>query len=322
MLMSGRSGGFVRGKDLSDILALASAASLLAGPALAREMQPPMRLDTPVKLVGRPLEHPIQALTLGIRGWGRLRCIARADATLGDCQLVGEAPQGFRFGRTALAAAPQLRVALEGEALAAIVGKPTYYKITFSGDRATGDQARPSSPAVVEAAHPKGAEAVGMAELQCTPPASGKGLVSDCVATAEGPAGQGFAAAAVALAEADYRTDIEPVPQRFTFYLRRRAFSSRPNPLFAALPEVLTFSHVEWREPPRPEEGLQLPEAGVLLDCVLDADGGLSACRSDAEPATAQAALAFTPRLRLMRSVSFIVNWGQCDWPIDCAGTP
>ncbi len=312
----------MRGKYLSEILGLAAAAGLLAGPALARETTPPVRLDTPVKLVGRPPEHPSQALALGIRGWGRLRCIARTDATLGDCQLVGEAPEGFRFGRTALAAAPQLRAGLEGEALAAIVGKPTYYKITFSGDRATGDQARPSSPALVEAAHPKGAEAVGMAELRCTPPSSGKGLVSDCVATAEGPVGQGFAAAAVALAEAEYRTDIEAEPQRFTFYLRRSSFSSRPTSLFAALPEVLAFSSVIWREPPRPEEGLQLPEAGVLLDCALDADGGLSACRSDAEPAVAEAALAFAPRLRLTRSVGFIINWGQCDWPIVCADKP
>lgn len=312
----------MREKYLLERLGLLAAACLSADPVLARETQSPVRLDTPVKLVGRAPEHPTQALTLGIRGWGRLRCIARADATLGDCQLVGEAPQGFRFGRTALAAAPQLRVALEGEALASIVGKPTYYKISFSGDRATADQARPSSPALVEAAHPKGAEVVGMVELECRPPASGKGLVSDCVVTAEGPVGQGFAAAAVALAEAEYRTDIEPLPQRFTFYLRRWSFSNRPNPLFAAMPEVLTFASLKWREKPGPEEGLQLPEVGVLLDCALDADGGLSACRSDAEPAAAQAALAFTPRLRLTRSVSFIVNWGQCDWPIDCADKP
>lgn len=273
-------------------------------------------------IVGDPLEYPATAQRFGVSGWARLRCITQSDASVRDCQVVGEAPRGLLFASTAMRATSRLRAKLEGPALEAIVGKPSYYMVRF-GDRrrSAGEVVKGASVARIEAARPSGAEPVGMAELTCSPPISGKGLVADCVVKNEGPAGQGFGGAAVGLAQAEYTVDIEPAPTRIDFRLTPDSFSNRKS-RFAATPDVISFASLVWRDPPERQDGAAFPSEGVPLNCAVGQDGSLSDCRSAAKPKDAQRALAFVPRLVLDRSVGLIINWGQCDWPMACALKP
>ncbi len=57
---------------------------------------------------------PATARRAGIEGAATVACVIRRDGTLGDCEVVGENPQGLGFGGAALVAMTYYQVRVDG----------------------------------------------------------------------------------------------------------------------------------------------------------------------------------------------------------------
>jgi hypothetical protein len=290
-----------------------AAALLTGGPAVAQEA---MASDTPFTLlVDASRYYPDRAQRMEVSGWARLRCVAHEDATLGDCIVVGEGPAEFGFGKSVLMLARSARV--RPEVLSGVVGRPSYYKITFQapGSRRIGlDPVKSPKRKVIEAARPPGADAIGMAGLSCLAPLATNAPLTDCVVEQEGPAGQGFGEAAIALAQTGYSAAIEPVPEKVEIWFGADSLEGKD-----ARGVVTAYGSAGTDLIVSPTASVEavagLPRASVKMTCGWTADGQLRDCVADSAataPAEAVAAvLAFTPNLRVTRKVGFNINWGQ-----------
>jgi len=315
-------------------LARALVVLLLAAANTAHAEQ--LRVDVPViSTVEVSAYYPDRAQRMEVSGWARIRCTIKADATLGDCEVVGVNPPALGFDWAALKLAPALRVALNGAELEKVVGQPIYKAFRFSvpDSKVFPEPVRPPSLAVIESARPAGADDIGMATLTCEAPTVGKGLARDCVVDAEGPMGQGFGAAAKALAQSAYQVDIETLEPRLSFTLNNGSFSEMRkdrlvaraerwvDPKHGSMAELRAMGMVQYwgdaaiylREQSPHRELIDFSPSGVNVNCGWTDDGSLKDCKTDLGVASdlGKAALALMDDLKLVRRVTFNINWGQ-----------
>jgi hypothetical protein len=287
---------------------------LLAGPAFA---QGPLATDTPFTLqVDASHYYPDRAQRMEVAGWARLRCVAHEDAKLSDCVLVGEGPSGYGFGRALMMLSRSMRV--RPDVLPEVVGKPSYYRIGFRPDgpgRVPLEAIKPPKPKLIEAARPAGADQIGMATVSCLVPLTAISPLSACVALGEGPTGQGFGAAAVDLAQRAYVANFEPTPARVDLWFGAPMVKTMDGRrLVEAYGSANTALIVA---PTASAESLAaMPEQAVKMNCGWSPDGALQDCTVDPTLATTfpdavKTVLAFTPNLRLVRTATFNILWGQ-----------
>lgn len=292
--------------------ALATAVLIGAGSALA---ETPGAIDTPVvSLETASRYYPDRAQRMEVSGWARVRCIPREDATLADCVVVGEEPAAYGFGQAVTMLATKLKV--RPDVLPTVVGKPAYFKVVFQIPDRRGldrDPVKPLKREVIEAARPAGADAVGMATVVCAAPLRGRGPLSACIAVGEGPVSQGYAAAAIDLAVGAYQADADRPPAEIDFWLGRQMLEGmgedREFAIGGGYGLVLTTPIVADRI-------AALPESGARVACGWTAEGHLRDCHASPSgptpsPEAVAAIVALAPDLRLTRSVTFSINWGQ-----------
>lgn len=290
------------------------AATLLgAGPALAQEAIP---ADAPVRVNHDDVSryYPIEAWRAHVSSWARVRCTPNDKGVLLDCIVVGEGLADQGFGQAVLKVARLTRIPPTRRA--EFAGKPSYllyvYRHPDGGELGPGPVRGPDR-AVIEGARPAGSEPIGMATVRCPVPLTKPDPLHDCVAVAESPFGQGYGAAAVGLAERDFHL-ISDAPAEVEIRF--------------ALPHPMTPNRRWTAEVKAPGRGLELvpvgpgpsiagtPEIYVNLICRWRPDGRLRKCRAvPTNPPmprkTVKAAIAFMPSLKLVRHVTFNVNWGQ-----------
>lgn len=162
---------------------------------------------------------PRGALQKGLGGKALLACQVSPQGALFDCSVVSESPAGAGFGGAAIALTPQMLMkpaTRDGKPVVGAVRLPINFK---APDAPTGSHLASVGPALtrsslsgvrwrlaptydeVVAAYPPKARAKligGRATLNCTFKPGGR--VGSCDTIAETPKGQGFAAAAKALA--------------------------------------------------------------------------------------------------------------------------
>jgi hypothetical protein len=291
---------------------LLAAALLGVSPALAQEA---ILADLPAWTNRDDVAryYPDRAWRMGVSSWARVRCTPNDKGLLLDCIVVGEgvADQGFGQGVLKVARLTRVPPARRAE----FAGKPSYLLYVFRRDEGELDPGPVRGPdrAVIEGARPANSEPIGMATVRCPVPLTKPDPLRDCVAAAESPTGQGYGAVAVGLAEHDFHL-VSDVPAevkiRFT------------------LPHPMDVNRRWTAEVDTPGFGLdlvrmtpggsiaELPEIYVRLICRWRPDGRLRKCRAvPATPAmprkTVKAAVSLLSNLRLVRHVTFNVNWGQ-----------
>ena len=153
--------------------------------------------------------YPVRAFQAAQGGIARIRCMVAPDGKAKDCVAVGEAPFGEGFGRAAVAMSKFILfdTTHDGQSIA---GKTVVKEIKFTHPRATEtmsphDQvaapwARYPTEDEIAAVRPETTEPFGMADVACKTVAA-DGALSDCAVVSESPAGAGFGAAALKLAD-------------------------------------------------------------------------------------------------------------------------
>lgn len=149
---------------------------------------------------------PERAARMGVGGWARVRCLVGPDSHATNCIVVGEFPAQYDFGRAALRIIEQAQFApiSPGEP---IVGRIIIEKFGFGSSSksslgSAAEQEWSSEPSITEIARarPKTAEEFGMADIACSTVRI-DGSLQNCTVQNESPAGEGFGAAALTLAE-------------------------------------------------------------------------------------------------------------------------
>ncbi|MBI1686532.1 energy transducer TonB [Caulobacter hibisci] len=261
--------------------------------------------------------YPDRAQRMEVNGWARVRCIAQPPSQVtgrvSDCVVVGEFPAAFGFGKAAQLITERLGRLVTPPA----AGEPVYIHIRFNvtdGGRSWSSPVKPPSGKVLDAARPAGADALGTASLSCEAPLEASGPLTACKVLSEGAPGQGYGAAAIAVAQSAYKTALRPPP---------KALSVR---LYGAGVETLgDVENGDWLELAAVEGGPSVrPSQSARLVCGWTPDGRLSQCQlapplkpipgltpPEPSPQAASEALAFSQGLRLVRKVVFAINWGQ-----------
>ena len=146
--------------------------------------------------------YPAKAKAAGVGGQVDLTCEINRDGHPHDCAALGEKPSGYGFGYAARQLAQRLRGA-DPE----MTGKEVRVPVTFDPGVLKGAAtiARPAWAALpsaedFQASFPKAANGVNNVRvvLACTVGAGG--ALADCAVAQEDPAGEGYGAAALALA--------------------------------------------------------------------------------------------------------------------------
>ncbi|MGR4864243.1 TonB family protein [Caulobacter sp. LARHSG274] len=224
----------------------------------------------------------------GVEGSVNLWCTVTLEGRLTSCTVSKENGLGHGFGEAALKVTPLFRFAparKNGVPAAMSIPIQVYFFCDVRCRRFEGGR-RPSNawvsvptPTEVQAAYPPAAKArgrEGVARLDCT--ATKAGELKDCRIAAESPAGEGFGAAALALADRFSLTHADP--ERISFSV---AFDNRiglvdwawdANPfagLIAVAPKGKTVAKVEG--PPvvkgRSRLRCQAGQGGQLERCVV-----------------------------------------------------
>jgi TonB family protein len=260
--------------------------------------------------------YPDRARRMRVSGWARVRCVPNDKGALLDCVVVGEAPADFGFGDAVLKVARLTRI--RPEAQVSLAGEPVYFVHVFRRSRGVGldaDPVRPPPRGMIENARPDAAERVGMATVKCAVAVASPNALSDCVVLAQAPAGQGFGAAAIDLAQRGYRADVEtPAEVEVWFSSQGDKVVEGRHWVGGAQAAGVSLSLVPTA---RARDGSKLPPDRATLRCRWEPDGRLQRCRSVAasnRPLRRSAVakvIDFMPNLRLTREVTFNINWGQ-----------
>jgi hypothetical protein len=251
-----------------------------------------------------------------VSGWARVRCVPNDKGALLDCIVVGEAPFGVGFGDAVLKVTRLARI--RREAQLSLAGEPVYFVHVFRHPRGVGldaDPVRPPPRGMIENARPGAADRVGMATVRCAVAVTGPNALSDCVALTESPAGQGFGAAAIDLAQRGYRADVAtPAEVEVWFSPQGDKVVDGRHWIGGARAAGVGLSLAPM---PGARDGAKLPLGRVTLTCRWASVGRLQRCRSVAasNQSLRRSAVAkvidFMPNVRLTREVTFNINWGQ-----------
>lgn len=259
--------------------------------------------------------YPDIAQRMEVSGWATLRCVPQSNASLQDCQLVGEGPAGVRFGEAALRMAPYLRVALKGKALNAVVGQPAETTIRFQVPSSVQDPptVRALSAAAIDAARPSGAPQDGVVRVVCQASLAGGGPLTNCTSGFEAPRDVGFGKAAADVAARAYVSTLDAAPRRVTANLYLSAPTAQ-----GSIQSPDGSLGVRWPDGVWPGIQARIGDAATALasnpavfDCDLDPAGTLAACTPKGEiPAAALAASqALLKQAIVERKVYFNVVW-------------
>ena len=217
------------------------------------EYAPPRTLETP-SLDALYDAWPRAERFSGVEGRASLWCTVTVEGRTDACTVGQESRPGQGFGAAALKVAPLYRFAP-----ARRNGVPVAMSIPLQvdffcdarcrrfegGRRAPGDWVSVPTPAEVRAAYPAAARArglAGQARLDCLP--TNGGALTDCRVAVEAPAGQGFGAAALKLADR-FRAAQTDYPERLSFSV---AFDDRPGLvdwIWATPPETASKPRVD-----------------------------------------------------------------------------
>lgn len=174
------------------------------------EYRLPARIDGP-SLDALYDAWPRAARFSGVEGWASLWCTVTVEGRTTACTLGRESQVGLGFGEAALKLAPLHRFTPGRKAGApAAMSIPIMVGFScdarcrpFEGEGATpGEWTAVPTPAQVQAAYPASAKArgvAGAARLTCTQAPAGE--LRECRVLAQSPVGEGFGAAALALAD-------------------------------------------------------------------------------------------------------------------------
>lgn len=281
---------------------LALAGAIVAIPAQAQAVRNGADSAAPM-LTGKPVWtrqpsgqqisalRPARVVTERMSGGAVLDCVVTATGALSGCKVEREAPRGYGFGAAALKAAPLFRMAPATADGRATAGARVRAPVTFDARRVGGVMTVMAHPmwigapdlAAVQAAYPPSAGgASGKAVVRCAFDIEGR--ATDCELKSESPAGKGFGAAALGLAD--------------DFVLRHEAGDADILPgIVADIPFAFQSPEAKARRLPQPQwlteltaaaaEDLFPPAAreagttsgGGLVNCLVDDGGGLTDCR-------------------------------------------
>jgi TonB family protein len=276
--------------------------------------------------------YPVKARAKGIDGSAVIECTATVDGSLRACSIKSEAPEGYNFGRAALAMAPQFQLKPElkdGKRVEVKVDIPIHFNGpgTRVGSMIAGSSMQvgqktmianfawtttPTYADVVAVFPAKAREKKvgGKATLRCA--FKDAGQVGYCVVQNDEPAGYGFGNAALDLVShfqgpTTYgdgkltKANVVTIPVVF--------------PVGMADGSALYVTTPSWRQTPTPQMyaahfPAQARKAGVsaskvVLGCTIGAEGELTQCSVNSEnPAGlgfGEAVLAMAPTFRMRK---------------------
>jgi len=176
-------------------LAVAGAVALMAGGATAQQwIEAPSVADVAAA-------YPAKAKAAGVGGAVNLTCTVSREGRPRDCYALGEKPSGLGFGAAAKKLAEKLVV--EG-----LYGQEVRVPVTFDPQVLSGGDVTVHAPAWAalpsaqdfQASFPKTANGVNDVRVTLVCAVAAGGTLSGCEVGREEPAGQGYGAAALALA--------------------------------------------------------------------------------------------------------------------------
>ena len=240
-----------------------------------------------------------------------LECHVSVEGRLVECQVLREAPEHLHLGEAATKIAEQLYRLTPG----LLDGQPNpaaevEVPIDFG---APPSPPEPPPPAALIAFYPSAARAAGISgwvSLSCG--RSERGALTNCTVASEAPAGQGFGAAALALAAQSAPTCTQPPAKpgqsgTYDFSFTAAPLGIRPN----VLDPAWGLAPPRWlRQPDGDDLTRAYPDAaararlsgGALLHCWFDAAGRLRDCQVVDETPPGQhfgaAALQLAPRFQ------------------------
>lgn len=260
--------------------------------------------------------YPPSALARKITGKAELSCLITPERTLTNCRVDQESPTGEGFGSAALTLADRYRLQATDELGRDVVGRRDRIEITFlaPGDTAL-DWARKPSGEQMRAALPKLAQESGVpgrALINCG--VTIEGLLENCRVAWERPAGYGFGAAALKLAD-QFRMKPatrggRPMEDEVSIPVVFQAYASDANaiaglirdPPWDAVPLAVDMAAAF------PAEAGDLTEGQVALRCGIAADGALTACKTiteaPEEKGLGNAALTMATRFKVRMSAA------------------
>jgi hypothetical protein len=181
------------------ILAAAGMAALAAGAALAQ--QAPHWSEAP-SVADLAAAYPAKARAAGVGGAVNLTCTIGHDARPHDCYPIGEKPSGLGFGFAAKKLAEKLRTDTPG-----LNGQEVTIPVSFD-IKAVNGGVTVHAPAWAElpsaedfqTSFPKTANGVNEVRVTLVCDVGSGGALGGCAVDREEPGGQGYGAAALALA--------------------------------------------------------------------------------------------------------------------------
>lgn len=197
-------------------VSLALAAGMLAEPSFAQQQSSLLTRYEFVDQEQIARLYPDKAQRMEVGGWATLRCLVGSDATVSNCQAVGESAPGYEFSEAAIRVSAYVRI--RPDELAATAGKYAYLVIRFAfGNSGPDDHVIRPGPDVIESAKPPGADPFGMVTLQCEKLGQARERLFGCKVLREFPQGQGFGQAALGLASNSFFASERAVPGPIIF---------------------------------------------------------------------------------------------------------
>jgi TonB family protein len=259
---------------------------------------------------------PPSALARKITGKVVLSCLIASNKTLTDCRADKETPAGEGFGAAALTLTGRYRLQETDELGQGVIGRRDQIKITFLAPGDTEpDWARKPSAGDMRAALPKLAQESGVpgrAVLVCG--VTVEGLLKNCDVALERPAGYGFGAAALKLAE-QFRMKPamrggRPVEDEVSVPVVFPAYANDAGAIAGLIRDP------PWDSAPTaadllaafPAEAGDLADGQIVLRCGIAGNGALTACKAISEApegkGLAKAALGLAPRFKVRMSAA------------------